>query len=1581
MSKVLRTIGKVVGTVASFIPGVGQVLGPAILAISSIGGKKKRAALPDLDRLNLTSVAAAPRKLVFGTTAMAADLRYVEPSGTGQRFVDAIIHLASHRCTSVDEIRIDDKVAWTAAGGVQGIFAGFMTVEVILETSASAFHTVNGGANWGSAQRMTGCCTMRLRFDRQGTKKAESPFSAGVPTQLLTIGKGLPVYDPRRDSTVPGGSGPHRIDNQATWQFTDGATDLGNNPALQCLAYLIGWRVLGQVSVGLGLPPSRVDLEAFAAAANICDESILLVGGGSQRRYQGAGLWPDNADPFEVMDAFAASVSGWWDDSRGKIGLFPAVNDLSGGLVSFGDSDILGGVEWQPFPEISQVFNVVRGVNPDPALPANYQPTDYPEIKLTSADGIDRVLVQNFAMVEDKRRAQRLAKQALQRQQYRGLAKVVLGIRAWQVARGQPIRLSFGGLGWVDKLFRIESWSPQLDGSVVVELREENTAIYAWDQEEAPAVTPAAPVVYDPRNNPFLITAGSQIGVDDGATRNIPRGDWAVGQAYAVGDFVNNAGNAYSCVTAHTSSSANEPPSAFWALLVSGGGAGPPGDNVAIVPIHKRGATAPAGPTGSAVFDFTAGTLTESTAGALNGWTLEIPTTDGNPVWRRQAGARNAGGADTITSTEWSIALKVLEDGAPGAPGAPGANAKSVRLIASSQVFQVAQDGTATPASITFDAIDQNLTGSPSFTVETGSATLAGAGNSRTLTFANLASDTARIRVDWDGQQDRVTVVKVREGSDALTGFLSNEAHVVATAIDGTGGDYSAAGGRFRVFLGAVELTSGVVFSILGQAGLVGLDIDEDTGDYLLTGASADQASATFRATIGSMTIDKVYTLAKSREGQPGNDADNLFDVMAYTTPEALAVPWQAAGPVQAGGVVNAAKFVALSGLADSPGGAAVRIGETIGDNYVQLVLRDRVPYSPSDLYAVDFDVEYPEDGVNAQFFAGVAAYNSAGALIPGNGSFNYVAALGVTQLAGRFRYRGYFQGVASSGFTVAPNIEAPSPLGIGAVAFSPVMLLNFRSTGTSQGRVILHSVRWWRVLDNTPIPVGAWLSTTSYRSGQVVNYLGRSFMSRVNGNLNNTPPGTASSNSFWLLLADKGDTGDPGPPGVPAKALRLSASSQVFAVSKAGVASPASIGFSAFGQNLAGSPSYAVTAGTATLTGTGNNRTLTFANLATDTATIEVSWDGLTDQITVAKVREGIDALTGLLTNEAHTVATEADGTGGDYAGAAGLFLVYRGDVLLTSGVTYSVVSGSAVGVTGATIGASSGAYSVSGSTLDQGSVTFRATVGSVSVDKVFTVAKARRGVVGATGSPGLPGDPGNDGLTLSALPDVVQLRASSAGVIEPGQLPYAVNLVLRRGGSDQTSAATWGAGATNLTFTAPSAGAYLIQTVASLPASLLVTATLAGEQAQKLIVMTAARDGLPGNRIQDDSLTINNTASYLSSGQGGPVQLTVGPGTIKLEVAHGYVVSGVGTGTLSGKVQCRTTPGSGPWVDVGSETTGDPSLSSTEPGLIEISETLAGPVGTTANWEFRYLNRRSAGTGTLIQQAGGSQLFQVSQ
>lgn len=107
------------------------------------------------------------------------------------------------------------------------------------------------------------------------------------------------------------------------------------------------------------------------------------------------------------------------------------------------------------------------------------------------------------------------------------------------------------------------------------------------------------------------------------------------------------------------------------------------------------------------------------------------------------------------------------------------------------------------------------------------------------------------------------------------TAYLTNEAHNVATAPDGSGGDYSSAGGTFKVFHAGTDVTTSSTFAAVASTGGLAhsggspnVSIDAGTGVYTITGCTADQGTVTFRATYNSMTIDKIYSLVKSKNGK-----------------------------------------------------------------------------------------------------------------------------------------------------------------------------------------------------------------------------------------------------------------------------------------------------------------------------------------------------------------------------------------------------------------------------------------------------------------------------------------------------------------------------------------------------------------------------------------------------------------------------------------------------------------------------------------------------------------------------------------
>ena len=119
---------------------------------------------------------------------------------------------------------------------------------------------------WTSSHTLSGLCESRWVL-----KGNTQSYPNGTPTPLWTI-RGPAVYDPRLDSTYPGGSGPQRYFDWTTWSFSE-------NPFLHALTWCLGQTSNGKRIMGLGAPIARIDVAAFVHGANVCDANGWKVGG------------------------------------------------------------------------------------------------------------------------------------------------------------------------------------------------------------------------------------------------------------------------------------------------------------------------------------------------------------------------------------------------------------------------------------------------------------------------------------------------------------------------------------------------------------------------------------------------------------------------------------------------------------------------------------------------------------------------------------------------------------------------------------------------------------------------------------------------------------------------------------------------------------------------------------------------------------------------------------------------------------------------------------------------------------------------------------------------------------------------------------------------------------------------------------------------------------------------------------------------------------------------------------------------------------------------------------------------------
>lgn len=487
-------------TVAAGVLSIGaSLLAPRPKAPAMGGGT--------LERLNMTLNPNAFRAAVFGKTAFATDIGNNEAGDVAGTEDDQEVHrwvvCAAHKVNAIQEIWFENEMVWSLSGGVIAKYAstdGAPYLEVQVRTEGSAANYINEGVRvTPSTLRYTGCAYVYFHFYLNST----SPFSSGIPQRCTIIGEGMPVYDPRKDSTVVGGSGTQRADDQTTWSYSVSGNLAGQNPALQLFTWLLGWRIGGKVSVGKGIPKDRIDWPAVITAANVCDETQTLAGGGTSKRYQAGGIVNEGDDVLAAVDRWKAAMNATMDDVDGQIRLQCLTNDLGAPIADFTEDDIIDDVSYTMSSNLTADYNIIRGAFVNPATNVLYQLAEYPDIVLTSRDGIDRIETVNYDMVQSQSQAQRLSKQRLQRAQYAGIFQATFKITAWKVQKGDVVRLTFGPFGQNLKLYRVIDLKHSWNGYVPLTLREENAQIYAWDNEDAPVVVYAAATNYSNADTPW----------------------------------------------------------------------------------------------------------------------------------------------------------------------------------------------------------------------------------------------------------------------------------------------------------------------------------------------------------------------------------------------------------------------------------------------------------------------------------------------------------------------------------------------------------------------------------------------------------------------------------------------------------------------------------------------------------------------------------------------------------------------------------------------------------------------------------------------------------------------------------------------------------------------------------------------------------------------------------------------------------------------------------------------------------------------------------------------------------------------
>jgi len=280
MAKAVKTIGVIAGAVALAATGVGAfaAAGTALAATASsvatiatvVSGVANIGAQaltkPPPARGSVTQILIdpdAPSPYVMGEGYFAGHIRHDTGYGAKLKKVPnpyrflAVVYSVGGPVQSISP-RFDFET-------IPSWYNGFLYTDTQLGAAPEADALSPqwaGTPGWDSSSKLSGQAAIGFSalFDKDGKRFA----GVDLRSSIGSYGQWVKVYDPRKDSTFPGGSGSHRIGDETTYEYSA-------NPALHAGTYAFGRYQSGKRTMGMGLAADAIDWAVIAAWANVCE--------------------------------------------------------------------------------------------------------------------------------------------------------------------------------------------------------------------------------------------------------------------------------------------------------------------------------------------------------------------------------------------------------------------------------------------------------------------------------------------------------------------------------------------------------------------------------------------------------------------------------------------------------------------------------------------------------------------------------------------------------------------------------------------------------------------------------------------------------------------------------------------------------------------------------------------------------------------------------------------------------------------------------------------------------------------------------------------------------------------------------------------------------------------------------------------------------------------------------------------------------------------------------------------------------------------------------------------------------------
>jgi hypothetical protein len=493
MSKVVKAVVGVALIALSFIPGFQFLLpiGASLVfsALTTPGTPSRQAAMTTLQ------LGEMPRQAVFGQALVGGSLldgfNYGGKNGTQWEVL--VITIADHLCDALVGFYVNDKyVAFGGSGLVPGYSSQLKVTWHPGTMAQAADPTCTSYGGWSSADRLAGVAYVVVEYKADDSDDKSPTWPGGRP-RFAWLVRGKRCYDPRKDSTVAGGSGAHRWASPSTWEWSE-------NLAICRYNWVRGVYAGDQIDqptqllVGRGLSAIEAPPERVAAAANLCDELVPLAGGGSEPRYRVGAIVGADETFVDVEEKWAAACAGVLIQPEGSIEIEPG--HAKSPVASFTDADLIVGkaVTFSDFR--SQADEewcntvVARYIEPiqkwaEHAAPVRRVPADL------VADGGPREKPLRLDYVTSGTQAQRVGEIARRMGRLTRTAGVTLGPRFNELEEGDwVVWTSARRMKGASRTFRVEGYSDDASWQKTLQLREISAGVFAWTT--ADQLTPGA---------------------------------------------------------------------------------------------------------------------------------------------------------------------------------------------------------------------------------------------------------------------------------------------------------------------------------------------------------------------------------------------------------------------------------------------------------------------------------------------------------------------------------------------------------------------------------------------------------------------------------------------------------------------------------------------------------------------------------------------------------------------------------------------------------------------------------------------------------------------------------------------------------------------------------------------------------------------------------------------------------------------------------------------------------------------------------------------------------------------------------